>query len=134
MSRVTRCVKIIVLAFSLFACSQRPVFTVEVFKSPTPSPEPAASVIPTITFTLPAVPSDFSSILYGKKYDANTFFLLLGRLQGELWLSPDLAAAGFVHIPSSGYDVYTLAQGKYQVDGQVLSLSNCNSDENGYNL
>ena len=140
MSRVTQSWKIIVLGLSLFACSQRPVFTVEVFKSPTPSPRPVASAVPTITLTAPAIlmsisspttpgmPSDFSPILYGKKYDANTFFLLLGGIQGELWLSPDLAAAQFVHIPSSGYDVFTLAQTKYQVDGYAPFFSHPSQD------
>jgi hypothetical protein len=121
-----------VIAFSLLACSQRPVFTVEVYKSPVPSPEPAA---PTLTFTptadppspssptAPGMPMDFSPILYGKKYDANTFFLVLGGLQGNVWLPPDLAAVQFSDVPGSEYDMYTLAQNHFRVRGDPPAFS-----------
>jgi hypothetical protein len=69
------------------------------------------------------MPMDFSPILYGKKYDANTFFLVLGGLQGEVWLAPDRAALQFEHIPAQQYDVYTFAQNRFQVQGDPPAFS-----------
>ena len=66
------------------------------------------------------MPSDFSPILYGKKYDSNTFFLLLGGVEGDVWLSPDLAVARFAGALE--YDVYTLRD-IFQVHGYAPEFS-----------
>ncbi len=74
--------------------------------------------VPTLTL-LPVreMPADFSPILYGEKYDANTFFILLGGWQGDKWLAPDLAMTYFGSLEDWEYDVYTLARRKFQVHG-----------------
>ncbi|HSL46188.1 MAG TPA: hypothetical protein VK897_22325 [Anaerolineales bacterium] len=99
----------------------------------TPSPLPPESTLTAAspeniatlaaTATAPLMPVDFSPILYGKKFDANTFFILLGGIQGSLWVTPDLAAVQFVHIPTPAYDVYTLAKGKFEVQGYAPEFS-----------
>ena len=116
-------------------CASRPVFTMEVYKTPTPIQEPLdpftampslqpsltdIAVSPTEPATLPtfppptaALPVDFSPILYGKKYDANTFFLLLGGVQGGKWITPEMAAANIQG--TSEYDLYTFANENFPV-------------------
>jgi hypothetical protein len=133
-----------VLLFGLAACVQTPVVTAtlplptEAFtsymqgtqtalvSSPAPFPEaertatpppPLLTVGPVPTLPVAEMPSDFSPILYGKKYDANTFFFLLGGWQGNMWLSPDEAFACFVNLRGWEYDVYTPAKGKIQIHG-----------------
>lgn len=130
-----------VLLIGLTGCTQAPVITVPlssppaiftpaVEKTATPPPLPVLTLTPmeimspdlsssTPTFTpVPAgeMPSGFSPILYGKKYDGNTFFFLLGGWQGQ-WLSADAAFPYFANLPGWDYDVYPLTLGKFQVHG-----------------
>ncbi len=108
---------IIVSLLSLIACSQKPAMTSEVI-IPTaaftpwvagtqtalagPTSMPSAETVPALpTFPFPSVtpyvekPTDFSPVLYGKKYDAHTFFLLLGGASKETWLAPDKSVSRF---------------------------------------
>lgn len=140
MSRAINPLMIFILFFGLIACVQEPVVTATL-------PLPTASFTPYVTgtettlvsatatpppstleFTLTPIwtstfmpvvemPSNFSPILYGKKYDANTFFLLLGGRHGDRWLSPAEAFGYFANLPSWEYDVHTLTIGKFQVHG-----------------
>jgi hypothetical protein len=117
-------------------CAGSPVFSVEVLGTPTPfqensdpfiaaaslQPDAPTDVSPVTAFsTLPAFTpaagwaSDFSPILYGEKYDANTFFFLLGGVQAGKWLTPDQAAA--LVKGTAEYDVRTSAQDMFQVLG-----------------
>jgi hypothetical protein len=113
---------------------------IEATRSATPSV--MVSDLPTATPTIPPVPSntpipesislpaaavepfmapDFSPILYGKKYDANMFFLLLGGVQGNTWFTSEQAAAQFGG--EWEYDVYTFANRKFSVRGHSPELS-----------
>jgi hypothetical protein len=118
-----------VLLFSLTACSQKPVFTFEVLKTPTSSPAPVeltstATPLPFPTLVpTETVLSNFSPILYGEKYDANTFFVLLGGWQGDRWLAPDSAVGYFANPQGWEYDVYSLAKDKFQVHGDPPQFS-----------
>ncbi len=69
------------------------------------------------------MPADFSPILYGKKYDANTFFILLGGWQDDRWLAPDSAVTCFGNLQGWEYDVYTQAKGKFPVHGDRPQFS-----------
>jgi hypothetical protein len=62
--------------------------------------------------------------LYGKKYDANMFFLLLGGVQGNTWLAPDRAAASFGG--EWEYDVHTFTRASFQVHGHAPEFSPVN--------
>ena len=129
---------IIVSILSLVACLQKLVVMFEVitpeplasgaemtFASPTPyvagtetalansSPTPLAAnpaPLPTFVFTqaITVKPTDFSPVLYGNKYDANTFFLLLGGVSRDSWLIPDTSVARF-----AGEATYALHTFKY---------------------
>jgi hypothetical protein len=57
------------------------------------------------------------------KSDSNTFFILLGGLLEGLWIAPDLAFANFSHLHGWEYDVYTQANGKYQIHGDPPEFS-----------
>ena len=89
--------------------------TLAVLPAITPSFTPLVSLTPTTTPTEAAMPAGFSPVLLGQKYDADTFFILLGGVQGAQWLTADQAAAQIAG--ASEYDVYTLAKGVYQVYG-----------------
>ena len=145
MRRVKKSFLIFVLLFNLVACAQTSTLTLEAINPapaetatsymagtqtapaisllPTlsfsttllPTITPLVSLTPTNTPTALALPSDFSPVLYGNKYDADTFFILLGGVQGRNWLPADQAAAHI--IGATGYDVYTLAGETYQVYG-----------------
>jgi hypothetical protein len=67
------------------------------------------------------MPPGFSPILYGKKFDADMFFVLLGGVQGNTWLSPEQAAAQFSGAYS--YDVCPFAKGGFQVYGYAPEFS-----------
>lgn len=93
----------------------------------TPGPSDTATTpvaeiysLPT-TAVEPMMPSNFSPILYGKKYDANMFFFLLGGIQGDTWLTPDQAAAQFGG--EWDYDVYTFANRNFSVRGHAPEFS-----------
>jgi hypothetical protein len=119
-------------------CTSKPVFTVEVYGTPTayelfpdsspvtpndpvisatasPSPLPAVETAPAFTLAAAALPVDFSPILYGEKYGANTFFFLLGGVQAGKWLTPEQAAA--LIQGTSEYDIHTSNQESFQVLG-----------------
>jgi hypothetical protein len=140
---------IVAVLFTLAAC-QRPVFTFEVITpaaevSPTPwvagtetaqeaasptstwsvsgtetplTPEPPAGATPT-----PVIwPSDFSHVLYVGKFYQTTFFLLLGGVNTEAWLSPDESLRRYAG--EATYSLHTLTQeSKYLVWGRVPELS-----------
>jgi hypothetical protein len=59
--------------------------------------------------------------LYGRKFDADTFFILLGGVQDDTWLTPEQAAAqlGGAYL----YDVYTFSQGGFQIHGYAPEFS-----------
>ncbi len=147
-----------ILLTGIASCMNSPVFTVEIYRTPTlyqagtdaalGSPTAYQTIIdnslasptslavtnvvvstptampdsgPTFTPTAGIMPPDFSPIVYGKKFDADTFFILLGGVQGETWLTSDKAAAqvgGTVQ-----YDVHTFAKGSYQVYGYAPEFS-----------
>lgn len=106
MSRVLKPLILSVLLFSLPACLQRPVFTLEIFETPTRAPATASiSTGPTSTATLPPLPvpatrpvftstpdGTFSPVLLASK-DSDTFMLLGGVKTERGWLSAEDAAA-----------------------------------------
>jgi hypothetical protein len=92
-----------------------PTFEFPSYPTITSSPTPLVSLPPTTTPTAAVMPSGFSPVLLGKKYDADTFFTLLGGVQGGKWLTADQAAAQIGG--ASDYDVYILSKGMYQVYG-----------------
>ena len=79
------------------------------------SPTPLVTSSPTTTPTAAMMQAGFSPVLLGEKFDADTFFILLGGVQGGSWLTAEQAAAKTAG--ASEYDVYTLAKGMYQVYG-----------------
>jgi hypothetical protein len=91
---------------------------------PPPAFEFTLTPVWTSTF-MPVVemPQSFSPILYGKKYDANTFFFLLGGWQGDRWLPPAEAFGYFANLQSWEYDVYTPEMGKFQITGHRPEFS-----------
>lgn len=147
--KIKKLLLIFAFLLDLSACSQGPVFTAEapstltpfllldgVTLSATPAPLPTStpSMVPPADSSLPPIPiptflpvtemaSDFSPVLYGKKYDANTFFILLGGWQGDNWLTPDVAATYFGNLSGWEYDVYPLAKEKFQIHGDRLEFS-----------
>lgn len=77
---------------------------------------------PTIDPALTAKPTDFSPVLYGGKFYQTTFFLLLGGVNRETWLSPDVSVARFSGEVT--YSLHTLTQeSKYFVWGKVAEFS-----------
>ena len=135
-------IKLLSISFILIvagACTGKPVFSVEEYKTPIPSntpfqtptdapiarpgpralpsvtfsPVPSPAILPTFPQPTAALPVDFTPILYGKKYDGNTFFLLLGGVQAGKWIGPDLAAASI--RGTSKYDVFTFANENFTV-------------------
>ena len=139
---------IIVLLFSLIACSQKPGFPMEAAVTPTftpyvggtetaiamtipwvagmegalatPTPWVAgtqtalavASEEPSITDVQVVMekPTDFSPVLYGGKlYDTPPFFLLLGGVSRDAWLTPDESVERF-----SGEVTYSLHNMEYE--------------------
>ena len=137
MLRRARFLSFVILICITGGCIGRPIFTVEVYATPTPqgmasdpffptmeaqpnpptavSPVVGETVMPTFTPAGAAMPRNFSPILYGIKYDANTFFLLLGGVQDGVWLTPEQAAANL--NGTTEYDVYTSAGRNFQVLG-----------------
>jgi hypothetical protein len=93
-----------------------------------PTPDPTVTATLTPTSLLPSItpapvitmPSGFSPIMYGKKYDANTFFLLLGGVLGSDWITPDAVTDQFA--AEWDYDVYTLSE-RFQVHGFAPNFS-----------
>jgi hypothetical protein len=119
-------------------CTGRPVFSVEVYATSTPyelfpdsspvasenmvspttaspSPLPPSTTVPAFTLAPAALPTDFSPILYGKKYDANTFFFLLGGVRAGKWLTAEQAAS--LIAGTSEYDIYTSSTDMFQALG-----------------
>lgn len=139
MSRVIKSLVALIFFFGFAACSPKPVFTVEVFRSPTPAPllpiftatVAAPTEMPTLTASPPAVilPPGFSPVLYGRKYDANTFFTLLGGVQNGAWLTPE-QAADYLALASYGwaYDIYTFAEDVFHLHGSVPEYSNTSKE------
>lgn len=69
------------------------------------------NVLPTFSFpttTLPALPGDFSHVLYGGKFHQTSFFLLLGGVSRSGWMTPDQSVARF-----SGEATYSLHNLEY---------------------
>lgn len=123
----TRVLLIILLLSIAGGCTGGPVFSVEVFTTPTtfamatesstatPGQVVPASTLPAFTPAPAALPADFSPILYGQKYDANTFFLLLGGVQAGKWLTPEQAAS--LIRGTTEYDIHTSSLDMFQVLG-----------------
>ncbi len=57
------------------------------------SATPLVPLTPTMTPTAAMLQAGFSPVLLGEKFDADTFFILLGGVQGGNWLTADQAAA-----------------------------------------
>ena len=133
---------IFALSFSLFACGtnlsgvQTPVPTLTpltgvetALATSTPFVEELASFTPYPTFTSPTIapevtdkPTDFSPILYGGNLYGSEFFLLVGGVSRDAWLTPEESVARF-----SGEVTYSLntmtQQSKYFVWGKMPKLS-----------
>ena len=139
----------LVLLILTSGCAGRPLFSVEVFLTPTFTPiasdpiDVQPTLPPASTPDLPepmstpespglsnnsavTMPPDFSPILYGKKYDANTYFFLLGGIEAGQWLKPDEAAARFGS--EQEYLVHTLAQESFPVHGHAPNFSPVNNE------
>jgi len=102
---------------------ESPTATPGALQAGSPPPAVTSISVSSLTFT-PApgtMPSDFSPILYGRRYDANMFFSLLGGVQGGKWLTADQAASNM----SGGwdYDVHTFAGESFQVYGSAARFS-----------
>jgi hypothetical protein len=138
MTGKARIIFISILLSIASGCTGKPVFSVEVDSTSTPyelfpnsspvaptdvvvpaSPSslPSVTTAPAFTLAPAALPLDFSPILYGKKYDANTFFFLLGGIQAGKWLTPEQAA--FLITGTSEYDIYTSSPEMFQVLGSA---------------
>jgi|WetSurMetagenome_2_1015567.scaffolds.fasta_scaffold215913_2 hypothetical protein len=125
-----------ILLIIVSGCTGRPVFSVEVDSTSTPyelypdsspvvpndltitaspSPLPPATTIPAFTLAPAALPADFSPILYGKKYDSNTFFFLLGGVRAGKWITPEQAAN--LITGTTEYDIHTSRMDMFQVLG-----------------
>jgi len=147
---IKNCLMMFAVIFSLIACSQNsnvpadaavtPTFTPWVagtesaLANPTPSAGtqtaiaavnqnvlptfPPPTPIPSITM---ANPTDFSPVLFGKKYD-KTVFLLLGGVGRGVWFTPDVSALRFAD--EATYSLHTLTQeNKYFFWGKAPELS-----------
>ena len=79
------------------------------------------NVSPTDTPTAVVLPSNFSPILLGKKYDSNMFFVMLGGVQDGQWISVDQAVANIAG--AAEYDVYAFASGPQQAYGYAPQRS-----------
>jgi hypothetical protein len=109
MTRITKLFMLIFIFISMIACSQMPVVTFNIFTPPAPAAATATpwvggtetaqamAVDPNALPTLPstvftqevlAKPVDFSPVLYGGKMYDSTFFLLLGGVSQNGWLTP----------------------------------------------
>lgn len=67
-------------------------------------------------------PTDFSPVLYGGKVYETTFFLLLGGVNQETWLAPDMSVARFSGEVT--YSLHSLTQeSKYFVWGKTPEFS-----------
>ena len=127
-----------VLLILISGCTGKPVFSVEVYATTTPyelfpgsspvapedlviaattspGPLPPVTTLPAFTLAPAALPADFSPILYGRKYDANTFFFLLGGVQAGKWLTPEQAAA--LIQGTTEYDIHTASLDMFPVLG-----------------
>jgi len=134
MTRTKKLFMLIVLFFSLLACSQLPAVTFDVL-----TPDPAVSATPWVAGTQTAEafasqpapaytqevlekPTDFSPVLYGGKFYQTTFFLLLGGVSQDAWLAADVSVARFAGEVT--YSLHTLAQeSKYFFWGKAPEFS-----------
>ena len=96
---------------------------------------------PTTAPGLTSKPTDFSPVLYGGKFYQTSFFLLLGGVNRETWLSPDVSVARFAGEVT--YSLHTLTQeSKYFFWGKAPEFSpicktysvgtDATFDENGF--
>lgn len=114
------------ISFSTTLVSASDLPTAEPVSSPTITPSSTPLSPLTATPTAAVLPSNFSPVLLGKKYEADMFFTLLGGVQGGRWLSADQAAAQIGG--ASGYDVYTFAGGPHQIYGYAPETSMISRD------
>lgn len=119
---IKKCLMMFAFIFSLIACTQKSVATVEMI---TPTPDASttpyaggtqtaqavssstALPLPVATQMVTAKPPDFSPVLFGKKYD-KTVFLLLGGVSRGAWLKPEVSALRFAD--EATYSLHTLTQ------------------------
>ena len=100
--------------------------TAELAATDTATPLPVAistlTPVPIITETTvpPAAPEGFSPILYGRKFDKMTF-ILLGGVEGEGWLTPEMSAARFTGPLQ--YDIHTFRGESVQLAVDALQFS-----------
>ena len=127
----------IVLLVGLAACSQKPVVTFEVLTpepaasytpwvegtqmalgAPTPWVEGTQTSltqtalptfpVPTYTPIVMEKPTDFSPVLYGGKFYQTTFFLMLGGVSRDAWLSSGASVTRFAG--EATYSLHSLTQ------------------------
>jgi hypothetical protein len=126
---------IFVSCFSLIACSQNLSAPMEAAVTPTFTPwmagtQTALAVASQVPFEATQVviekPTDFSPVLFGKKYD-KTAFLLLGGVSRDAWLAPDVSVMRFGG--EATYSLHTLTQEyKYYFWGKAPESSpTCNT-------
>ena len=134
MHRVITSLLVSVLLFSFSSCAAPTAEPVAVTSAPTAVPlptftfpAPTETVLGTLTPTpsVSALPDDFTPVLYGEKYDANTFFFVLGGVRGDVWLLPEMTADQLA-AQAWDYDIYTLAEGPVEVRGQAPQFSPAN--------
>jgi hypothetical protein len=78
--------------------------------------------LPTAAPAVMEKPTDFSPVLYGGKLYQSTFFLLLGGVNRETWLAPDMSIARFSGEVT--YSLHSLTQeAKYFVWGKTPEFS-----------
>ena len=134
---IKKCLIMFGVVFSLIACSQNSNIPTEAAVTPTFTPSVAGTetaiaavnrnVLPTFPPPTPipsitmANPTDFSPVLFGKKYD-KTVFLLLGGVGRGVWFTPDMSALRFAD--KATYSLHTLTQAnKYFFQGQAPKSS-----------
>ncbi len=78
--------------------------------------------LPSQTPTTEVAAMDFSPVVYAERYDANTFFLLLGGVSRDGWFTADASAARYPGAAT--YSLHTMTQGyKYLVQGMAPDFS-----------
>jgi hypothetical protein len=134
MHRVSTALTILVSWLMLSSCAAPTAEPVAFGRTPTAAPLPTftrvartEAVLATSTplASVSALPDDFTPVLYGEKYDGNTFFFVLGGVRGDVWLAPEMTAQQLA-AQAGDYDIYTLAEGPVEVRGQAPQFSPAN--------
>ena len=98
-----------------------PIPTVTPISLPTQTP-PAEELPSQIPTTEVEKAMDFSPVVYAERYDANTFFFLLGGVSRDGWFTAAESAAWFPGAAT--YSLHTMTEGyKYFVEGMAPDFS-----------